>query len=102
MINARRRQTFIKIILYNEKSRKAQHLSLLSEFYILVLLKIALSMQIIMSVSETRIPFSLDNILAALESRLELEEAINKLPLTHALEKCLAFADANNAIELST
>ncbi len=59
-------------------------------------------MQIIMSVSEARIPFSLDNILAALESRLELEEAINKLPLTHALEKCLAFADTNNAIELST
>ncbi|GBO56431.1 hypothetical protein APA_4767 [Pseudanabaena sp. lw0831] len=54
-----------------------------------------------MSVPEARITFSLDNILAALESRLELEEAINKLPLTQALEKCLAFAQANNSIELS-
>jgi hypothetical protein len=54
-----------------------------------------------MSVSEARIPFSLDNILAALESSLELEEAINKLPLTQALEKCLAFAEANSDIELS-
>jgi hypothetical protein len=76
-------------------------LSLLSEFYVLVLLKIALSLRIIMSVSEARIPFSLENILAALESRLELEEAINKLPLTQALEKCLAFANDNSSMELA-
>ncbi|WP_146048671.1 hypothetical protein [Pseudanabaena sp. BC1403] len=54
-----------------------------------------------MSVLEAQIPFSLDNILAALEERLELEEAIDGLPLTQALEKCLTFADANSLVKLS-
>ncbi len=73
-----------------------------SRYSLRVSIKIALSLQIIMSVPEARIPFfSLDNILAALEPRLELEKAINKLSLTQVLEQCLAFADASSAIELS-
>ena len=54
-----------------------------------------------MSVSEAHISFRLDDILAALESRLELEEGSSKLPLTQALENCLLFAETNNLIELS-
>lgn len=53
-----------------------------------------------MSVSEARIAFCLDDILAALESRLGSEEAIDKLPLTQALEKCLLFAQANNSVNI--
>lgn len=53
-----------------------------------------------MSVSEALTSFNLDDILAALASHLELEEAINKLPLTQALEQCLLFAQAHNSIDL--
>ena len=54
-----------------------------------------------MSATQTSIDPSLNDILAALELRLEPEEAIDKLPLTRALEQCLSFAQANNCIELS-
>lgn len=54
-----------------------------------------------MSATQTSIAPSLNDILSALELRLESEEAINKLPLTRALEQCLSFAQANNCIELS-
>jgi len=54
-----------------------------------------------MSVSESCDVLSLDNVLAALEVRLETEEAIAKLPLTHALEKCLLFAQRENLHELA-
>jgi hypothetical protein len=54
-----------------------------------------------MSAPQTRIAFSVTDILAALELRLEPEEAINKLPLTRALEQCLSFAQANNCTDLS-
>jgi len=54
-----------------------------------------------MSVSESRVAFSLEDILAALELRLEVEEVIHKLPLTHALEQCLLFAQANNLTDLA-
>ncbi len=100
-MKSRCRQTFIKILFENYNCCNVQHLTLLSEFYVLILLKIALSLRIIMSVLEAQIPFSLDNILAALEERLELEEAIDGLPLTQALEKCLTFADANSLVKLS-
>ncbi len=53
-----------------------------------------------MSVPEARIAFCLDDILTALESGLESEEAVDKLPLTQALEKCLLFAQANNSIDV--
>jgi AbiTii len=54
-----------------------------------------------MSVSEARISLSLDDILTALESRLESEEAIDKLPLTQALEQCLLYAEAHHFIDLA-
>ena len=54
-----------------------------------------------MSVSESRVAFNLEDILAALEVRLEIEEVIQKLPLTHALEQCLLFAQANNLTDLT-
>ena len=54
-----------------------------------------------MSVSESRVAFNLEDILAALEVRLEIEEVIQKLPLTHALEQCLLFAQANNLTDLA-
>ena len=54
-----------------------------------------------MSVSESRVGFNLEDILAALEVRLEIEEVIHKLPLTHALEQCLLFAQANNLTDLT-
>lgn len=94
-------QTFIKTVFDNDNCGLST-LSLLSKFYALILLNIAISVRIIMSVPEAHISFSLDDILAALEANLELEEAINKLPLTQALEKCLSFTNANNSIELST
>lgn len=53
-----------------------------------------------MSVSEARIAFCLDDVLAALESRLGSEEPLNKLPLTQALEECLSFTQANNSIDV--
>jgi len=53
-----------------------------------------------MSVSESCIVLSLDDVLAALEVRLETEEAIAKLPLTRALEKCLLFAQTEHLHEL--
>lgn len=54
-----------------------------------------------MSATQTSIAPSLSDILSALELQMESEEAINKLPLTRALEQCLAFAQANNFIDLS-
>ena len=54
-----------------------------------------------MSVSESRVAFNLEDILAALEVRLEIEEVIHQLPLTHALEQCLLFAQANNLTDLA-
>ncbi|PZO44527.1 MAG: hypothetical protein DCF19_01915 [Pseudanabaena frigida] len=54
-----------------------------------------------MQAPESLIAFSLDDVLAALEVRLELEEAIDKLPLTKALEQCLLFAQANNLADLA-
>ena len=53
-----------------------------------------------MSVPEACSAFCLDDILAALESRLGSEESIDKLPLTQALEKCLLFAQANNSVDI--
>ncbi len=54
-----------------------------------------------MSATQTSIAPSLSDILSALELQMESEEAINKLPLTRALEQCLTFAQANNCLELS-
>jgi len=54
-----------------------------------------------MSVPQTRIALGLNDIVAALELRLEPEEIISKLPLTRALEQSLSFAQANNSINLS-
>lgn len=54
-----------------------------------------------MSATQTSIAPSLNDILSALELQMESEEAINKLPLTRALEQCLAFAQVNNFIDLS-
>lgn len=54
-----------------------------------------------MPVSESSTVISLDDILAALELQLETEEAIDKLPLTHALEKCLSFAQIHNLNDLA-
>lgn len=54
-----------------------------------------------MSATQTSIAPSLNDILSALELQMEPEEAINKLPLTRALEQCLAFAQVNNFIDLS-
>ena len=54
-----------------------------------------------MSVPEAHIPFGLDDILAALESRLESEQATDKLPLTQALGQCLLYAEANHFIDLA-
>ena len=54
-----------------------------------------------MSISESPIAFSLEDLLDALETRLEFEETIYKLPLTKALEQCLRFAQANNLTELA-
>jgi hypothetical protein len=54
-----------------------------------------------MSAPQTCLALSLNDILAALELRLTSEEAINKLPLTRALEQCLSFAQANNCIDLA-
>jgi hypothetical protein len=51
--------------------------------------------------SESCITYSLDDILAALELRLETEEAIAKQPLTQALEQCLLFAQFNDLLELA-
>jgi hypothetical protein len=53
-----------------------------------------------MSVPEPCIDSSIDDILAALEVRLDIEEAIAQLPVTQALEKCLLFAQAHNLIDL--
>ena len=53
-----------------------------------------------MPVPKPCIAFSIDDILAALEVRLDIEEAIAQLPLTQALEKCLLFAQANSLIDL--
>jgi hypothetical protein len=64
-------------------------------------IKIAQPLQIIMSVPEAHIALSRDDILTALESRLESEEAIDKLPLTQALEQCLLYAEANHFTELT-
>ena len=44
--------------------------------------------------------FSIDDILSALEVRLEVEDVIHKSPLTQALEKCLLFSQANNLFDL--
>lgn len=44
---------------------------------------------------------SLEDILAALELRLDSEDAIAKLPLTQALEQCLLFSQANNLPDIS-
>jgi hypothetical protein len=44
---------------------------------------------------------SLEEILAALEVRLEIEEAIAKSPLTQALEQCLLFAQARNLTDIA-
>ena len=54
-----------------------------------------------MPVPEPCIAFSVDDILAALEVRLDIEEAIAKQPLTQALEQCLIFTQANDLIELA-
>ena len=53
-----------------------------------------------MSVPEAHSSLSLDDILTALESRLESEEAIDKFALTQALEQCLLYAEANHFIYL--
>ncbi|ELS32181.1 MULTISPECIES: hypothetical protein [Pseudanabaena] len=53
-----------------------------------------------MSVSESRIVPCIEDILASLEVRLELEESSHKLPLTRSLEKCLLFAEANKYDDL--
>ncbi len=44
---------------------------------------------------------NLEDILAALELRLESEDAIAKLPLTQALEQCLLFAQAHNSPDIT-
>ena len=44
---------------------------------------------------------SLEDILAALELRLESEDAIAKLPLTQALDQCLLFAHAHNLPDIT-
>jgi hypothetical protein len=54
-----------------------------------------------MSALESRINFTLEDILDALELRLELPEAIDKLVLTHALEQCLLYAQVNNLTNLA-
>ncbi len=54
-----------------------------------------------MSVPESSIDFSLEDALAALEVRLDVEETINTKPLTQALEKCLLFTKANNLTDLA-
>lgn len=53
-----------------------------------------------MPVPEPCIAFSIDDILSALEVRLEVEEAIDKSPLTQALEKCLLFSQTNGLLDL--
>ena len=53
-----------------------------------------------MSVLEPCQALTLAELLAKLEVRLEVEAAIEKLPLTKALEQCLLFAQAHNLIEL--
>jgi len=49
-----------------------------------------------MSVPESCLDLSIDDILAALEMRMETEEVCNKQPLTKALELCLSFAKDHN------
>ncbi|MFZ4557405.1 MAG: hypothetical protein ACOYN8_13670 [Pseudanabaena sp.] len=49
-----------------------------------------------MPVAEPLTAPSLEHILAALEVRLELEEAIANSPLTQALEQCLLFTQTHN------
>lgn len=44
---------------------------------------------------------SIEEVVAALEVHLEIEEAIAKLPLTQALEKCLLFSQANNLPDIT-
>lgn len=44
---------------------------------------------------------SLEDVLAALEVRLEPENAIAKSPLTQALEQCLLFSQANNLTDIA-
>jgi hypothetical protein len=44
---------------------------------------------------------SLEDILAALELRLDSEDAIAKLPLTQALEQCLLFSQAHNLPDIT-
>jgi hypothetical protein len=53
-----------------------------------------------MSSPKSYIPSSLEDILTALELRLEAEEAIAQLPLTRALEQCLLFAQSQNLPDL--
>lgn len=54
-----------------------------------------------MSVPEPCTTSSLDDILASLEVKPEIEEAIEKLPLTHTLEESLLFAQSHNLIDLA-
>jgi len=44
---------------------------------------------------------SIEAVLAALEVHLEIEEASNKLPLTHALELCLSFSQVNKLPDIT-
>lgn len=53
-----------------------------------------------MSVLEPCQEPSVSQLLVALEMRLEVEAAIEKLPLTRALEQCLLFAQAHNLTAL--
>ncbi|MBD2189552.1 AbiTii domain-containing protein [Pseudanabaena mucicola] len=55
-----------------------------------------------MSPSEPSVAPSFTDIITALNLHLELEDAIEKLPLTHALEKGLAFAKMQNLNALET
>jgi hypothetical protein len=54
-----------------------------------------------MSVPESCTALSIDDILASLEMRLEIEEVCNKQPLTRALEQCLSFAKDHKLSDLA-
>lgn len=53
-----------------------------------------------MSVPESCLGLSIEDILASLEMRIEREEVCNKQPLTKALELCLSFAKEHKLAEL--
>ncbi len=53
-----------------------------------------------MSILESCTAPTLEDILAMLAMRLELEEAIDKLPLTQALEQCLLLTEINSSPHL--